>query len=258
LKLKNIRIILYQPLFEINIGYVARNMKNFGLSELYIVSPLARLGRTAQVYSVHADDILKKAVIVERLEDALAGVDYIVGTTGKKGGIKNILRQAITPEELALKLLSLDDCKVAIIFGREDIGLTNDILALCDIIVTIPANPEYPILNLSHAATIIFYEIFKFIYYESTLPMRKGRLIAIRENNIGLSRFYSFIDDILDHLKLAVSKRQKTKLAIKRILGRSLINMYELQTILGLARQIREKIACEETGRCSRKSYIAT
>ena len=93
-------------------------------------------------------------------EEAIAGCFLIVGTSGIiTYGDKHFIRIPITPRELAERIKDQED-EVALVFGREDIGLTQEQLTRCDILVNIPSNEEYPILNLSHAATIVMYEIF--------------------------------------------------------------------------------------------------
>jgi TrmH family RNA methyltransferase len=86
-------------------------------------------------------------------------IDFAVGTTGTAGGSYNVPRIAVTPENLAQSLNVEGD--VALVFGREGDGLTNHELELCDVVVSIPTHDSYPILNITHAAAIIFYELFK-------------------------------------------------------------------------------------------------
>ncbi|MEM3606546.1 MAG: TrmJ/YjtD family RNA methyltransferase [Candidatus Bathyarchaeia archaeon] len=151
------RVVLVEPEYEANIGYIARVMKNFGLNELYLVKPRVNLGSKALIFSAHAQDIVNKAVIVNSIQEAIKGVDIVVGTTAKPAkSERNILRLVVKPEEAAMKINTLNS-KVALLFGRESSGLTNEELSLCDLVLFIPDSEEYPTLNVSNKSAIVFY-----------------------------------------------------------------------------------------------------
>ena len=152
--------VFVEPKTPGNIGFLARTMKNFGFKKLVLINP-CKLEDSAYYQASHARDIVQDAKIYENLGDFVEEkqITTIVGTSGIAGGSYNIPRISITPEELG-KNMQVDG-NIAILFGREGEGLSNDELKLCDILVTIPASDEYPIMNISHAAAIIFYEIFQ-------------------------------------------------------------------------------------------------
>ncbi len=155
----SVRIILIEPASEGNVGSICRAMKNFGFNDLWLVKP-CKLGDFAKAMASHARDVLEEVITVGTLDEALQGCDLVVGTTGKPG---ESMRQHIrvpyfTPSELRT-MLEDKSGRVAILFGREDHGLSAEELSRCDIVINIPASDEYPVLNISHAVAIVLYEI---------------------------------------------------------------------------------------------------
>jgi TrmH family RNA methyltransferase len=152
-------VILVEPNFEESIGFVARAMKNFGLSNLHVVNPIAVLGPSGRMRGGHAQDVLDSMVEHDSLEKALEGIDLSVGTTAQRSYVSsNLVRKPMTPKELG-RVAKSQAGTVGIVFGREGTGLTNAELGQCDATLTIPASPEYRTLNLSHAAAIVLYEL---------------------------------------------------------------------------------------------------
>ena len=156
-----ITIILLKPETPENIGFICRAMANFDLSKLMIIEPLCDPhDEQALRVSMHSQNILKKAVIKKydffsKLKNKF---DLIVGTTSVLGSDYNILRTPITPEEFSK---NISDQKIALIFGNEGTGLNNEEVKQCDVIVSIPTSKKYPAMNISHAASTLFYEIYK-------------------------------------------------------------------------------------------------
>jgi len=136
-------------------------MKNFGFPSLHLVNPLATIGETGRMRGGHAQDILDMATVDGSLLEALNGVDLSIGTTAQRSFSEtNLLRKPMTPRDLRSTVKDTSGT-IGLVFGREGTGLNNQELGLCDSIVTIPTAEEYQTLNLSHAATIIFYELYK-------------------------------------------------------------------------------------------------
>ena len=218
----NVRIVLVRPKFEGNVGAVARSMANFDISELYLVSP-CEIGDEAYRRSKHGNDVLRNAVAVETLEEAVEGCFLIVGTSGiVTKGEKNYARVPISVAAFAERMNDYNE-KVAILFGPEDKGLFQEELERCDILITIPASDSYPILNLSHAATVVFYEISK-ISTASPTPAdddEKERMLA-------------FFDKLLDSIDYPEQRRENTSVMFRRLMGRAVPTKWEYQTILGV------------------------
>jgi len=155
--LANIRIVLIQTSHPGNIGSAARAMKTMGLSKLYLVKPKSFPDDQATAMSSNATDILNSAVIVNSLQDALIDCQLVFGTSARQE--RSLRWDILEPRESAEQLLKQAQTgKVAVLFGRESSGLTNDELALCHHLVHIPTNPDYSSLNIASAVQILSYE----------------------------------------------------------------------------------------------------
>ncbi len=150
-----IRIVLVEPAGALNVGSVARVMKNMGLAHLVLVNPQCdRLGFEARQMAVHAADVLEAAQVVGSLPEALQGCQKAIATTGRD---RTTLNLTVEPPRVALPWLL--DAPAALIFGREDSGLTNEELNYAQRWIQIPSQPAYPSLNLAQAVAICCYEI---------------------------------------------------------------------------------------------------
>ena len=219
-----IRIVLVEPLHDGNVGAIARAMKNFGLQELVLVRPCA-VGEEAVKRSMHAVDVLKSARTVFTEEEALEGVDYVVATSGiDTSNDKKFPRISMVPEAFAEKVKDFDGT-VAIMFGREDFGLDNDLVKRCDFLVTIPANPLYPIMNISHAAAVLFYVL------HSRDAVRPGPNKA-SEMEVGkLNEYFSRLLDVIDYPEY---KKVKTCVMFRRLMARAMPSTWEFHTLMGI------------------------
>lgn len=227
----DVRVVLVEPEYEVNIGSIARAMKNFGLNELWLANPRVELGAEARRYAAHAQDVMGEIVVAESLDAALEGITSVVGTTAtyaKRSA--NLKRTAITPAEFAKQAASSGG-KVALLFGRESTGLTNDELNRCDFVVTIPASDEYGVLNVAVASAIVFYELFKAQngarvrgYAEEADHDTKKRLV-----------------DLFDHLSLKAGlpahKRRLAKRAFHNVISRAFVSKREATLIVGVFRR---------------------
>ncbi|PWQ97136.1 tRNA (cytosine(32)/uridine(32)-2'-O)-methyltransferase TrmJ [Leucothrix pacifica] len=157
MSLSNIRIVLIQTSHPGNIGAAARAMKTMGLSELCLVNPLKYPDPQAEAMAAGAEDVLQAASIVSSLSEAIADCQHIIGTSARSQ--RTLRWSLLEPRECgqyAAKHSPND--KVAIVFGRERTGLTNEELALCHQLVHIPSNPDYSSLNVAAAVQILSYE----------------------------------------------------------------------------------------------------
>jgi tRNA/rRNA methyltransferase len=157
-KLQTIKIILVEPAGPLNVGSVARIMKNMGLQQLILVNPQCdRLGEDARKMAVHGIDVLENAQEVATLPEALAGCQRAIATRGRSRSLPTVLE---TPRQGLPWLLS-ESLTTALIFGPEDRGLSNDELQYAQRYVGIPANPDYPSLNLAQAVAVCAYELYQ-------------------------------------------------------------------------------------------------
>lgn len=147
-------IILVGTQLPENLGSVARVMCNFGLQHLRLVAPLiAKNHPKALATAVHAKCVLENALLYDCLENAIEDCHYVYATTGTE---RDLIHHYVAPQTLEKD----DTSHVAIVFGRESTGLTNEELRFCQKILSIPVSPEYSSLNLSHAVGIVAYEWF--------------------------------------------------------------------------------------------------
>lgn len=157
LLLKNIRIVLINTSHPGNIGSTARAMKTMGLTELYLVAPHQFPHPKADEMASNAADILQNAIVVNTLDEALADCSLVVGTSSRS---RSIPWPMLSPREFAEKAIKESvEHKVAVIFGREQSGLTNEELHRCHYHLHIPSNPDYCSLNLASAVQVIAYEL---------------------------------------------------------------------------------------------------
>ena len=226
-----LNVILVEPENSGNIGATARVMKNFGFTELILVNPKARLDDEAFSRAMHAKDVLESCRIVNSLQEL--EFDVLVATSSHAGHDYHIARTAITAEELGKKI-DLNQ-NVGIVFGRESKGLTIDEILTCDFLVTIPASPVYPVLNLSHAVAIILYEIFK----NNTSWSPTGYREATKKEKEGL---FQEIEKICQLLGLQEHRRRFTLQIFKKVLNRAFISGREAYTLRGFLRRVREAL----------------
>lgn len=155
--LHNARIVLVHTTHPGNIGAVARAMKNMGLKQLYLVKPKKFPHERAVWRSASAVDLLDNAVVVETLEEAVADCGLVVGTSARG---RRIPWPLVNPRACAERVYpELVQHPVALVFGREDRGLTNEELQTCHLHVNIPASEDYTSLNLAMAVQVVCYEL---------------------------------------------------------------------------------------------------
>ncbi|MGM0509790.1 MAG: RNA methyltransferase [Thermoplasmatota archaeon] len=232
-----LKIILVEPKTPGNIGAIARVMKNFGFNDLVLINP-PEIDSDARVRAMHAEKVLDDAVIEDDLREALEKYDMVIGTSGiETDKEKRFIRQASSPRELASDLSGYEG-RVAIVFGREDHGLSNEELNLCDKLVRIPTSEEYPIMNLSHAVSVILYELYlanlektgdEEVVYEKSTKSERERLI-------------SSFSDLLQRVDYPQHKHRKAVIMFRRLLGRATTTKWEYHRLMGIVNQINREL----------------
>ena len=155
--LDRVRVVLLHTTHPGNIGATARAMKTMGLKHLVLVRPKTFPSEVAVARSSHADDILEGAVVVDTLQQAIGDCQFVVGTGDRT---RTVPWPLYRPREMAQHARSLpNDQQIAVVFGREDIGMTNDQMMMCNAQVQIPANPDYSSLNIASAVQVLVYEL---------------------------------------------------------------------------------------------------
>ncbi len=232
------RVVLVRPTYEGNIGAVARAMMNFGFSELIIVSSQCEIGLEARQRAMHAYPILKKAKMVTELKEATDNVDIVIGTTGvDSSSRRNISRQSMDPRFFAM-LSSRINGKGALLFGSEADGLLNTEINQCDFVLTIPADPIYPILNLSHAVALLLYELYTATGNRSVKSIKNKE----KMNGTILHILYDYIDKLLDDINYPLHRRYKISMQLKRIIAKSWPTESDTQALLGVIKKTTRAI----------------
>lgn len=221
-------VILVEPRVEGNVGAVARAMANFGFRHLVLVNP-PPLGEEAYRRARHARSLLERARSVIDLRDALDDSSLSVGTSAvATESEEEFHRQAIPPWDLAAELQSAEG-QVALVLGREDYGLYNEELSQLDFLVHIPTSPRYPALNISHAATVLLYELSR-PREQSRKPRR--RLASGFEKE----KLHEAFDEFLLATGYPSHKRLRTEVMFRRLVGRALPTKWEFHAMMGAFR----------------------
>ena len=153
----NIRVVLVNTSHPGNIGGAARAIKNMGLDQLYLVAPQDYPAPRALWRAAGASDVLENAIVVPTLDEAIAGCGLVVGTSARE---RSIPWPMLDPRECGERVwVESSKHEVALVFGREDRGLTNEELQKCTYHVHIPSNPDYSSLNLAAAVQVLAYEV---------------------------------------------------------------------------------------------------
>ena len=154
-----LRVVFVEPMYQVNIGYAARVLKNFGIGRMYVVRPRCSItGKQAVKYSKHARELLEGAKVCDSIAQA-AGSAFRVGTTAIWHKTEHGMYNVYTPAALKRVLRNVHGRDIALIIGRDNTGLTKDELAECDATVFIPAAKAYPTLNITHALAVLLYEL---------------------------------------------------------------------------------------------------
>ena len=155
-----INIVLVDTIHPGNIGSVARAIKTMGLKRLSLVNPRVFPSSDANALAGNATDILENATLYSSIRDAIKNSTFVYATSARDRSIQwPILNAEQASTEIVEQANS--EKEISIIFGKEDRGLTNDELELANKLIEIPANPEYPVLNIAMSVQLILYEIFK-------------------------------------------------------------------------------------------------
>ncbi len=227
--LDNIRIVLIETSHPGNIGSAARAMKTMGLKNLYLVTPKLFPHPKADEMASSAKDILKHAVIVSELDEAVADCKLVIGTSTRS---RTIPWPILTPRELGEKIRAEESgAQVAIVFGREQSGLTNEELHRCHFHVQIPANPEYSSLNLAAAVQVIAYELRVASLTENAPVIWDYQLATVKD----LEGFYAHLESVmikLDFLNPKAPRQLMTRL--RRLFSRARPDVMEINILRGI------------------------
>jgi tRNA/rRNA methyltransferase len=229
--LSNISVVLHRPRYPENIGAAARAICNMGIRRLVVVDPLNYdLTRIERMATHAAREAVEDMTVFDSLESALAPYQYIVGTTARLGG----QRQVVTsPPKLAEKLISISkENQVALLFGPEDRGLANNEIRYCHILVNIPT-AEFSSLNLAQAVMVLCYEVFSAsLDGKSEFAPR----LAARDE---LEQMYDQLKEILVRISYINPENPDYWIdGLRRFFNRLPLRAREVRIIRGICRQI--------------------
>ena len=218
----HIRIVLVGPKYEGNIGAICRSMTNFGLDDLYLVNPCT-IGVESYRRAKHGSDILDNAKVVGTIREAIEGCTIVAGTSGVTTiGDRNFNRVPLPVKEFATKVKNFEG-NIAILFGREDVGLVQQELENCDMLVSVPTSSEYPILNLSHAATIVMYELFDGELHEPVVASTEDK-----------ERMFDMFEQLMEAGDYPEQRRKDTTVMFRRLMGRAVMTNNEFRVLMGV------------------------
>ena len=236
MKFDSIRIVLVATSHPGNIGSAARAMKTMGLSRLYLVSPQTFPDRRANDMAAGADDVLSQAVITDSLAEALQGCQLVLGTSARP---REIALPGLSPAETAeLIVTEAENTEIAIVFGREHAGLTNDELLHCHYHIHIPTDEAFSSLNLAQAVQIMAYEIrMRGLSPVAQTSMREGDPIALADE---VERLHQHLEEVLIEINfLKLSNPQRLQQRLRRMFNRAKLESMEVNILRGILTHVQ-------------------
>lgn len=240
--LAKIRIVLVNTTHPGNIGGAARAMKNMGLSRLYLVAPKEYPSDKATWRSAGALDVLDQAVVVDTLEEAIAGCGLVVGTSARE---RRIPWPLLDPRQCGESVWSeAAHHEVALVFGREDRGLTNEELHKCNYHVHIPANPDYSSLNLATAVQVICYEVrMAFLQATGGKSLSQHQWDMPPADPQSLDAYYQHLEQTLVELGfLDPANPKQTMTRLRRLYNRVRLDQMELNILRGVLTAVQNQV----------------
>lgn len=226
-----VSVILVGVEYPVNLGMIARICENFGVAELVLVAPVAKKDDPqAVMYSKQALPTLQNAKVVGSLEEIQNDYELFVAMSGILNRHKNTFRTFYTMQEFAKKM---PGGRIALVFGREGIGLTEKEIDFCDFVVNIPTSNKYPILNLANAVAIA-------LYATSRISRARKKSIDPLQKNTLYKSFDYFVDRL--SAKNEFRNPKKIKIAFKRLMSMSMFPEKETKSIIAVFKRIEDEL----------------
>lgn len=247
-RLDRIRLVMVNTTHPGNIGAAARAIKNMGLSKLVLVEPKEFPSPKAVWRAAGATDVLENVQVVSTLDEAIEDCGLVIGTSARE---RRIPWPLLTPRECADKVWAeTEHHDIAILFGREDRGLTNEELHKCHFHLHIPANPDYSALNISAALQVIAYEI-----RVSYLQAKEGKALHFDDWDLPPARTQD-VEMYFEHLEQTLEKLgfydpenpRQTITRLRRLFNRIRMDKMELSIMRGMLTSIENYIYKHEKG----------
>jgi tRNA/rRNA methyltransferase/tRNA (cytidine32/uridine32-2'-O)-methyltransferase len=239
--LRRLTVVLNQPQDPVNIGAVVRAMKNMGLGRLRLVQPAEFNPHRIEGVAHTGLDVIESAELFDRLDEALAGSRLVVGTTARGRAARRNYRR---PREAANEILETAGSgqEVSLVFGREDRGLSNEELDLCDRVVVVPTDPEHSSLNLAQAVLVLAYEIWMATDVE--LPFKDPRRGSVRASREALEALFKEVEASLHAIEFFKSHRVTPIMrTVREVAARADLDERETALFKAMAHEVRHFLA---------------
>jgi len=229
-------VVLHEPQDLVNIAHVVRAMKNFGVRDLRLVNPREYEAYRVEGIAHQTQDVLARVRVLPSLEEALADCVHIVGFTARGRTAKRNLQR---PREAAAEVWGLaDEGPVALLFGREDKGLSNEALDQCHRVVTIPSEPAYSSLNLAHAVVVMLYELALARGAEA-IPFKAPRRPSEPADAAELERLFADIAGALETIEFFKTRNADAVMrTIREIAHRTPLDVREVKLLRAMAIEV--------------------
>ncbi|TQP64973.1 tRNA (cytosine(32)/uridine(32)-2'-O)-methyltransferase TrmJ [Vibrio cholerae] len=242
--LERVKVVLVGTTHSGNIGSAARAMKVMGLSQMVLVDPQCQVDAQAIALAAGASEIALNAQIYPTLEAAVADCGLVVGTSARS---RTLEWPMLEPRECGEKLISeANQYSVAMVFGRERTGLTNDELQLCHYHVCVPANPEYSSLNLAMAVQLLSYEV-RIAYLALQQSSQSSTLQEEYPRHQELERFYAHLEQVIMQTEF-ISAQQPGQVMnkLRRMFTRARPEAQEIKILRGILTSVQKSISRKE------------
>ncbi|EIY4766037.1 tRNA (cytosine(32)/uridine(32)-2'-O)-methyltransferase TrmJ [Vibrio cholerae] len=242
--LERVKVVLVGTTHSGNIGSAARAMKVMGLSQMVLVDPQCQVDAQAIALAAGASEIALNAQIYPTLKAAVADCGLVVGTSARS---RTLEWPMLEPRECGEKLISeANQHSVAMVFGRERTGLTNDELQLCHYHVCVPANPEYSSLNLAMAVQLLSYEV-RMAYLALQQSSQSSTLQEEYPRHQELERFYAHLEQVIMQTEF-ISAQQPGQVMnkLRRMFTRARPEAQEINILRGILTSVQKSISRKE------------
>jgi len=230
-------VILVEPRIGGNIGAIARLCNNFGINRLVLIAPqVDHLDGEARKRAKHSIKYLEDAEIVSSLEEIKQNYSFLIGTSAKAGLNYNVFRQPSFPWNLS-EIQNVSQGIIGIVFGREDRGLSNEELRLCDILVNIPVPGEHRVMNISQAVAIILYEIWK------ELSQTEKRITEERTStSVERKILFDLVQELIDLIHYEDYRKPIAFHSFTTVINRSFSTREEIHSLIGIFKTILQQL----------------
>ncbi len=240
-RMKNIldktRIVLVGTTHPGNIGAAARAMKTMSQEKLYLVEPKIFPSAEASARATGADDILANATVCSDLKEAISDCDLVIGTSAR---IRSIPWPLVFPRECAKTISENKYSSVAIVFGRENSGLSNEELELCNLVLQIPANTEYSSLNLASAVQLICYEIYLLGISDSSNELLESDSPLVDQDKMEM--FYQHLEKCMVDIGFHDPENPRLLMhRMRRLFNRAQLEENECNILRGILAKVQDK-----------------